>query len=213
MSYINGGISPEKFYGKKLPLQKRIEEIINKQEVTDFLKRPKFMRQLLGPSQTWKVFKTQQDAIDCCLQRRNGLMCFAFEDVNSRRMFLVAHPKVFWSFNHNRFFKNCNTYEIIQEYSACKLYLDIEYEYAHNPNSNQERMLCTLLKIINFNLNHYFGLKCEKSDILEMDSSSNSKFSRHIIYQIRNVAFHNNYIVGNFIKRICDELREAYESS
>lgn len=206
-------IPPDKFYGKKLARQDKIEAIIKKQNFKENQTSPLFTKKLLGPSKTWMVFKKQQDAIDCALQRRNGLMCFAFEDVNGRRMFLVAHPKIFWSYNQNRFFKNCNTYEIILEYAACKLYLDIEFEYEYNENSCKERMLKNLLNIINYNLMLHFKIYCTENDILELDSSSDVKFSRHIIYQLKNVAFHNNYEVGNFVKSICNELKLAYENS
>lgn len=206
-------ISPENFYGKKSARQERVEAIIRKEKNSEENEIPKFMSQLLGPTRTWKVFKKQQDAIDCCLKRRNGLMCFAFEDVNGRRMFLVAHPKVFWYFNRKRFFLNCNTYEIIQEYCACKLYLDIEYDYAFNRNRNDETLLQNLLKIINYNLFQYFSIEVSCNDILDLDSSSKLKFSHHIIYQIRNTCFQDSYSVGMFIKKICNELREAYENS
>lgn len=215
MAARDKGVSVESFYGPKSARQVRIEATLAKDEISSPLKcDPPFMSRLLGPSRTWRVFKKQQDAINFCLERRNGLMCFAFEQEGGHRLFLVAHPKVFWAVNFKKFYKQCSSYEIIREFSACKLYLDIEYEYRLNSKDhNGDRMLKNFLHIINVNLHEFFGINCTMDHILDLDSSNELKYSHHIIYQIPQCSFQDNYTVGNFVRNICNELKNAYSLS
>ncbi len=48
-----------------------------------------------------------------------------------------------------------------------------------------------------------FQLEMEDSWVLEMDSSSPRKFSRHVIVKIPGAAFQNNFHVGAFVKDMC----------
>ena len=47
-----------------------------------------------------------------------------------------------------------------------------------------------------------FGLHVEDKNIFELDSSSESKFSRHIIMRIPGYAFYNNIAVGDFVAQV-----------
>lgn len=203
------GVPTDLFYGAPTPARLQIR-MNGASEKTEAAKQPKFMKKLLGPSKTWRVFKKQQEALDDCLKRRNNLMCFAFEQENGERLFLIAHPKVFWVIDSCFCQTNRHNYEVIREYSVCKLYLDLEFEFKPNESCSGDRMLRNFLKIINHNLKVHFNIFCRDDDILDLDSSTLDKFSHHIIYQIENTAFINNYELGHFIKCICSELKEAY---
>lgn len=48
-----------------------------------------------------------------------------------------------------------------------------------------------------------FQLDYKESWVLELDSSSPEKFSRHLILRIPGAAFQNNFHVGAFVKDIC----------
>lgn len=48
-----------------------------------------------------------------------------------------------------------------------------------------------------------FQLELEESWVLELDSSSPKKFSRHVIVRIPGAAFQNNFHVGAFVKDMC----------
>lgn len=209
------GISPESFYGSQALSASQIstDAKSKRKKAEEKFPPPKFMKRLLGPSKTWRVFKKQQEALDDCLKRRNNLMCFAFEQKTGQRLFLVAHPKVFWAIDSSFLQKSRHNYEVIREFSVCKLYLDIEFELELNVSCNMDRMLSNFLKIINHSLKDNFNIVCNEQNILDLDSSTHKKYSHHIIYQIKNAAFENNYALGNFIKAICSELRAAYECS
>ncbi|CAJ0942112.1 unnamed protein product [Ranitomeya imitator] len=45
-----------------------------------------------------------------------------------------------------------------------------------------------------------FGVKCCADYVLNLDSSTDEKFSRHLIFVLPNAAFKDNIHVGNFIK-------------
>lgn len=43
-----------------------------------------------------------------------------------------------------------------------------------------------------------YGVKCTTDDVLNLDSSTNDKFSRHLIFNLQNAAFKDNIHVGAF---------------
>ena len=44
-----------------------------------------------------------------------------------------------------------------------------------------------------------FNIALDMDDVVELDSSTDSKFSRHLIVPLRNAAFANNSHVGAFV--------------
>lgn len=49
-----------------------------------------------------------------------------------------------------------------------------------------------------------FGIELQRSWVVELDSSSARKFSRHVIIQIPGAAFRSNFHVGAFVKELCE---------
>ena len=49
-----------------------------------------------------------------------------------------------------------------------------------------------------------FGIELQKSWVVELDSSSATKFSRHVIIQIPGAAFRSSFHVGAFVKDLCE---------
>lgn len=45
-------------------------------------------------------------------------------------------------------------------------------------------------------LQQFYRVSCSAEDVLNLDSSTNEKFSRHLIFQLRDVAFKDNIHVG-----------------
>ncbi|KAK7794332.1 hypothetical protein R5R35_011268 [Gryllus longicercus] len=159
------------------------------------------------PTSTWKVFHKQKDALDYAKQRMNGVMTFVCQSGTcGERQFLVAHPRVFWFYDCRKEGQRCS-YEIIVEHAFCKLYFDLEFSKELNPNHNGVRMTETFIKIVSFFLLKEWNIVCTRENILDLDSSTEQKFSRHLIYQLPGMIFHDNYSVGNFVKKICDALK------
>lgn len=45
-------------------------------------------------------------------------------------------------------------------------------------------------------LQEFYTVNCSAEDVLNLDSSTEEKFSRHLIFQLRDVAFKDNVHVG-----------------
>ena len=49
-----------------------------------------------------------------------------------------------------------------------------------------------------------FNVELQASWVVELDSTSATKFSRHVIIQIPGAAFRSNFHVGAFVKELCE---------
>lgn len=87
-------------------------------------------------------------------------------------------------------------YEIIQEGQACHLYFDLEYSKALNPQLDSARMMDTFKRFICQYLKTVHRVIVGLNDIVDLESSSESKFSRHLIVRIKNAVFKNNDEMG-----------------
>jgi len=107
-------------------------------------------------------------------------------------------------------YKNLENYkfnsQVIPEDSPCWLYLDLEYPIELNPLCNGSRMTRTLIDIIRAYLLNHYHLLCDRSNFLILDSTSSKKFSRHVIFTMKDMAFKDNSHVGKFIKIIYNDI-------
>lgn len=67
-------------------------------------------------------------------------------------------------------------------------------------------MTRTLIDIIRVYLLTHYHLLCDRNNFLILDSTSSTKFSRHVIFTMKDMAFKNNSHVGKFIKTICNDI-------
>ena len=57
------------------------------------------------------------------------------------------------------------------------------------------------------------GICSTRQDIVDMESSTEKKFSRHLIFHLENsVLFLNNIKCGEFVKNICQCLKSFYDT-
>ena len=54
-----------------------------------------------------------------------------------------------------------------------------------------------------------FDVQLEDSWIIELDSSTPAKFSRHLVIRIPGAAFQSNFHVGAFVKDLCGAPQDA----
>lgn len=67
-------------------------------------------------------------------------------------------------------------------------------------------MTKTLIDILRaYLLNHYY-LSCSRHNFLILDSTSSKKFSRHVIFTMKDMAFKDNSHIGKFIKTIYNDI-------
>lgn len=102
-----------------------------------------------------------------------------------------------------------NNFEVIQEGAVSKLYFDVEFLYTYNKGKNGAKMTDIFIKVVCHFLYKGFGVGCSECDILNLTSSTNEKYSCHLIFNIANHAFGNNIYAGNFVM-ICNKLQHWY---
>ena len=101
-------------------------------------------------------------------------------------------------------------YEVIRENCPCKLYFDIEYHVEYNPNINGNELI-EIFKdyLIEYILNE-LNIEMSRKDIIDLTSSTKSKFSRHLIIIFpTNAVFKNNQQCGIFVRKLCDSMRKS----
>lgn len=110
-------------------------------------------------------------------------------------------------------------YELIRENTPCRLYLDLEFSKESNPelaasNILSEQLVSELINEIcsEFQtafVNLFEECALDRQNFVDLDSSTSSKFSRHIILHLPNqMLFANNAQVGFFVKNMVARLAE-----
>jgi len=157
---------------------------------------------LLKPSTKLKTFTRQDEAIEYQCGDPE-LKVFAFEYApGGVRKFLVGSAQVFWEHYTDNPYKH--HYEVIPARCPCKLYLDLEYPIGKNPELDGNCMVDQLINALSTFIQSIFNIKVVKEDVLILDSTSNSKFSNHLIFN--TVIFANNFDIGDFIKQFLQQL-------
>ncbi|XP_060083587.1 DNA-directed primase/polymerase protein-like [Ylistrum balloti] len=211
---ITGGLSS--FYGGKQKrqwskLQAAVDEQVKKQRIE---KIPETFKQtILGPSVKWKTFFRQQDAFLYARSQAADLHVFAFESEilgseSGQRQYLVTSYPVFWHYYRQLKKSSRHHYEVIPENSVCKLYFDLEFLKEYNPGRDGNHMVEVFIKYVNYWLQQKFGISCDRRRILDLEASTDRKFSRHLLYLIPGVAFRDNIHAGNFVHFMAGELRK-----
>ncbi|WPT14083.1 DNA-directed primase/polymerase protein [Picochlorum sp. SENEW3] len=99
-------------------------------------------------------------------------------------------------------------YEVIRENFPCHLYFDLEFPRdaeGLNKDVDGDAYVDVLLAYVRKRLREGFSLEFPDANVYELDSSSEAKFSRHLIVRIENYAFYNNIAVGDFVAQVLAE--------
>uniref|UniRef100_A0A8C7E242 DNA-directed primase/polymerase protein n=1 Tax=Naja naja TaxID=35670 RepID=A0A8C7E242_NAJNA len=166
--------------------------------------KPKLSNPLQPPS-VWKLFYRQTHAFNFAKTcKEKDVHVFALEkyDGNNQRLYLVTTYTELWFYyrKHETKLKHC--YEIIPETAVCKLYFDLEFYKPTNQGANANQMVADLIKFIGRKLDEYYEIQCSAENILKLDSSTEEKYSCHLIFLLKNAAFKNNIHIGNFLRTI-----------
>uniref|UniRef100_A0A8C3VYU2 DNA-directed primase/polymerase protein n=1 Tax=Catagonus wagneri TaxID=51154 RepID=A0A8C3VYU2_9CETA len=160
------------------------------------------------PPSIWKLFHRQTQAFNFVKSCKEDVHVFAleFKVGDGQRIYLVTTYTELWFYYKSR--RNLlHCYEVIPENAVCKLYFDLEFNKLANPENDGKRMVALLIEHVCKALREFYGVNCSAEDVLNLDSSTNEKFSRHLIFQLHDVAFKDNVHVGNFVRKI---LQPAY---
>ncbi|XP_066996611.2 DNA-directed primase/polymerase protein [Anabrus simplex] len=202
------------FYGRqKLKDSLRLEKLQNEEKAVLLETYPYKLLNVNSPTTTWKIFRKQIQALEFAKERKNGVMTFVFQHgLSGERLFLVAHPLMFWHYDSMRNENRCS-YEVIPEGCACKLYFDLEFSKELNPLHDGGKMTDVFIELVCSYIKKTFGIMVKREHVLDMDSTTEFKFSRHLIFQLPHAVFKDNYSVGNFVKMICKDLALKKDSN
>ncbi|XP_037687026.1 DNA-directed primase/polymerase protein isoform X3 [Choloepus didactylus] len=155
------------------------------------------------PPSIWKLFHRQTQAFNFVKSCKEDVHVFALECKvgDGQRIYVVTTYAQLWFYYKSRkTLLHC--YEVIPENAVCKLYFDLEFNKLANPGTDGKQMVALLIKHVCKALHEIYGVNCSAEDVFNLDSSTDEKFSRHLIFQLHDVAFKNNIHVGNFVRKI-----------
>ncbi|XP_060772644.1 DNA-directed primase/polymerase protein isoform X2 [Neoarius graeffei] len=157
------------------------------------------------PSSVWKLFPRQSEAIAFSQHCKQDVHVFALEKESTdagQRVYLVTSYTELWHYysSHRQSLMHC--YEVIPEGAVCKLYFDLEFDVASNTHLDGTKMVASLIQYVCVKLEEVYSLQCSVKDVLNLDSSTAEKFSRHLIFLLPNCVFKDNRHVGRFIHHI-----------
>lgn len=220
MNEINGScgnvsVSSNQFYGSNMgrKFTSLEKEVSIKRRMRDWHSRPvpkPVHYSILGPSSTWKVSPTQLQAINWA--RESALTVFSYESeafgTGGKRSFLVADAKNFFGVFKNRPLQKRTAYEVIAVHCRSKLYFDLEFENEYNKTSDGVAMTQVLINIVKFYIKKCFGVTCSENEIINLNSSSETKFSKHLIFNFKSIVFKDNHHAGNFVRMLFIEIEK-----
>ncbi|ESP03872.1 hypothetical protein LOTGIDRAFT_230191 [Lottia gigantea] len=216
MSDHTQSFNSKSFYGAKCrkrryEIKTLIEQQVQKQ--SKYSLPEDFKSRIGGPSSSWKIFYKQNEAFRFAQSTSEDLHVFSYEkevigEEKGQRLYLVTSYPVFWHYYRQLCCDKKHHYEIIPEGSVCKIYFDLEYMKEYNPDSAGVEMVQIFIKYVCFWLKKRFSESCDVSDVLNLDASTEHKFSRHLIFQMKKAAFKDNIQLGYFVKEIMEKLED-----
>ncbi|KAL6871481.1 hypothetical protein ACP4OV_014310 [Aristida adscensionis] len=171
-------MSPTVFYGSPqgVPVKKPLSLLRLLREIRIDLKK---QTDLVPRDVVWATFPRQEEAVRFS-KAHSHTNVFSYQDhLTGTRRFLVSTYEEFWLRYNKLDPKKRHHYEVIQEGSPCHIYFDLEFDKRLNKNRNAGEML---------------------------DSSTEEKFSRHLIIRVPKTAFKDNSHVGTFVSEVCSRI-------
>ncbi|OQU89936.1 hypothetical protein SORBI_3002G297500 [Sorghum bicolor] len=154
----------------------------------------------------WATFPRQDGAIRFS-KAHTHTNVFSYQDHRSgTRRFLVSTYEEFWK-RYNDMDSNIrHHYEVIQEGSPCHIYFDLEFDTRLNKKRDTDEMVDILIAVVFSALRDKYSIEGHEEWITELDSSTEEKFSRHLIIRIPKIAFKDNSHVGAFVCEVCSQI-------
>ncbi|NXQ05496.1 PRIPO protein, partial [Vidua macroura] len=195
---------------------KKVEELASHYERNPLptVYRPRLSKPSMPPS-VWKIFSRQAEAFSYVKTCKEDVHVFALEKntQTGQRFYLVTTYEQLWFY----YTQGCKTslmhcYEVIPEKDACKLYFDLEFYKPANPDADGKTMVMKLIELVSQKLKEFYDVNCSSEDVLNLDSSTDEKFSRHLIFLPQKTVFKDNTHIGNFVRTILQPAIRLMES-
>uniref|UniRef100_A0A7N5ZSA1 DNA-directed primase/polymerase protein n=1 Tax=Anabas testudineus TaxID=64144 RepID=A0A7N5ZSA1_ANATE len=182
---------------------KKVEQLAQSFQLYPLATR--YKPRLWQPSSIWKVFPRQNTAISFAQSCKEAVHVFALEKEKTsqgQRIYLVTSYSELWHYYRTYTHSLMHCYEVIPEGAVCKLYFDLEFHKPSNKGADGKTMVSSLIQYVCDKLMDVYGIECSAKNVLNLDSSTEEKFSRHLIFSLQNAAFKDNIHVGRFIHAI-----------
>ena len=137
---------------------------------------------------------------------------FAMETaLHGKRRYISAHLGRFM----DHYWRECDVnnrhyYELIRESTPCRLYFDLEFNKHYNPHlttAMTEDLLTELFEEIQHQFQLFYSISIQRSDMVDLDSSTDKKFSRHWIMHLPGgLLFEDARAAGIFVKAMVSRL-------
>lgn len=198
-------MSPVVFYGSPqgVPVKKPISLLRLLREIHIDLKK---QTDLISRDVVWATFPRQDEAIRFSKEHAHTKVFIYQDHLSGQRRFLVSTYDEFWRRYNNMDPQIRHHYEVIQEGSPCHIYFDLEFNAKLNQKRDADEMVDTLVAVTFSALQDKYSIEGQEEWIIELDSSNEEKFSRHLIIRIPKTAFKDNSHVGAFISEICSRI-------
>ncbi|KAL4448454.1 hypothetical protein ABPG75_005673 [Micractinium tetrahymenae] len=159
-------------------------------------------------AEVWEEFPTQQPAFDRA-DSEPGLDVFSVEvSTEGKRKFIATSRELFWKRYRDMLPQHRHHYEIIRQGRPCHLYFDLEFATADNPGLDGEAATDAVVALVGEQLRGSFQLDLQPGWVLELDSSTEAKFSRHLVVRIPGAAFASSAHAGAFVLQLCAAAKE-----
>ncbi|XP_015694625.1 DNA-directed primase/polymerase protein [Oryza brachyantha] len=198
-------MSPVVFYGSPqgVPVKRPLSLLRLLREIRIDLKK---QTDLVPSAGVWATFPRQEEAIRFC-KAHEYTNVFSYQDhLSGQRRFLVSTYDEFWKRYNNMDPQIRHHYEVIQDGSPCHIYFDLEFDPRLNKMRDPDEMVDILVAVTFSALHDKYSIEGQEEWIIELDSSTEEKFSRHLIIRIPKTAFKDNSHVGAFISEICSRI-------
>ncbi|KAF0990001.1 hypothetical protein HZS_3751 [Henneguya salminicola] len=209
-------IKPNNFYNNC----NNIASVIRKEKNANIEKTEKILKmgetkieQYKFLNYTWIKFHTLKPAFEYIESKNNtDLRIFSQEIIknkNSVFCYIVTNIDSFW-YEYSASSENSrHLYEVIVENRPCKLYLDLEFYKKYNQNIDGIQLTIHMINYIIKILKSHFNITVEFKDFLWLDSSSDQKYSAHIIMS-QKYLFASNVELGYFLKYCADKTQQEH---
>lgn len=133
-----------------------------------------------------------------------------------REYFATTHLNLWYEYKNEP--KNeRHYYELIVENTPCYLYFDLEFSTVANPGVDGETLTDYLIELVaeEFAMTEEIGASGfkQKEHIVELESLSETKFSRHLIFRLpQRRAFANNAHCAHFVRKLWKRIEAARDS-
>lgn len=163
----------------------------------------------------WHSFGHQAAALEFAQPPHQSVWAME-KNGSGARTYVVATREDFWRRYRTLPSTFRHYYELIRAEYPCHLYLDIEYCKRANPEADGEAMMQVLVDELQAQLVALLGADDGGAGdwyrIVDLDSSTPKKFSRHLIVRLHGgaTAFATNQDCGRFVHKLCaDALRRC----